>query len=223
MIEITMKQVWDEEPCADGWNQFAEYYDLPTFGEMEDYEATNFEFESVVYKKFPLLDVLESNDLDDALFCTQAVPRHLAWARLSTLFVKEVAHLAPVEIQQTFTKLYRFLSDLYEATPKDQQYPCTDQVKLQIRTFALQCYTEINLHEVFTHAVVDADIKKSAAFKSANLIRTLVRRMTSCGFEYTYGIHADVALIATKFFDRDAARSVEDRCEAAFVDICKDN
>lgn len=77
MIGITLQKIRDHSPCADGWRKV---------------RATK---EGLAYDvEFPLLDVLESNGMDDTLWCLRCLPEHSSlWRRYAVWCARQVEHL----------------------------------------------------------------------------------------------------------------------------------
>lgn len=78
MITITLNKIKAHGFCADGWKKL-----LDSKGKTEADD-----------EEFPLADVLDSNGLDDALWCLRCLPEHNAkWRLLAVKFAREVQHL----------------------------------------------------------------------------------------------------------------------------------
>lgn len=78
MITITLNKIKAHDPCQDGWKTL-----LASKGKTK---ADNVEF--------PLIDVLDSNGLDDALWCLRCLPEHNdKWRLLAVSFARGVEHL----------------------------------------------------------------------------------------------------------------------------------
>jgi len=77
-MKTTLNQIRDESPCADGWKKL-----LTHLGKTQaDDEALS------------ILTILESNGLDDALWCLQAVTGHDREIRLYAVWcARQVQHL----------------------------------------------------------------------------------------------------------------------------------
>lgn len=79
MITITLQKIRDASPCTDGWKKL-----LDSKGcKSADMGA-----------EFPLSDVLDSNDLDDTLWCLQCLPEHdRLWRKYAVWCARQVQHL----------------------------------------------------------------------------------------------------------------------------------
>jgi hypothetical protein len=78
-IMITLQQIKDQGPCADGWATVLK----SKGGTKADCSA-----------EFPLTDVLESNGLDDTLWCLRCLPEHSRiWRKYAVWCARQVEHL----------------------------------------------------------------------------------------------------------------------------------
>jgi hypothetical protein len=78
MICTTLNKIREHGPCAKGWQKL-----LKHLGKTEADD-----------EPLPLLTVLDSNGLDDALWCLRAVPEHSAlWRHYAVDCAERVAHL----------------------------------------------------------------------------------------------------------------------------------
>ena len=78
MITISLAEIRAESPCADGWRKV-----LAAKG--PDMEA-----------RFPLADIIETNDLDDALWAMRCLPEHNnLWRKYAVWCARQVEHLMP--------------------------------------------------------------------------------------------------------------------------------
>jgi len=76
MITISLAEIRAESPCADGWRKV-----LAAKG--PDMEA-----------QFPLADIIETNDLDDALWAMQCLPEYNnLWRKYAVWCARQVEHL----------------------------------------------------------------------------------------------------------------------------------
>ena len=79
MITITLQKIRDASPCTDGWKNVLE----SKGGKSADMGA-----------EFPLSDVLESNGLDDTLWCMRCMPEHdRLWRKYAVWCARQVQHL----------------------------------------------------------------------------------------------------------------------------------
>ena len=79
MITITLQKIRDASPCTDGWKKGLDFKG----GKSADMGA-----------EFPLSDVLESNDLDDTLWCLRCLPEHdRLWRKYAVWCARQVQHL----------------------------------------------------------------------------------------------------------------------------------
>lgn len=79
MITITLQKIRDASPCSNGWKKVLE----SKGGKSADMGA-----------EFPLSDVLDSNDLDDTLWCLQCLPEHdRLWRKYAVWCARQVQHL----------------------------------------------------------------------------------------------------------------------------------
>ena len=79
MITITLQKSRDASPCPDGWKKVLE----SKGGSAADIGA-----------EFPLSDVLESNDLNDTLWCLRCLPEHdRLWRKYAVWCARQVQHL----------------------------------------------------------------------------------------------------------------------------------
>ena len=79
MITISLNQIRAESPCEDGWKKVL----ASKRGASADMDA-----------QFPLTDVLDSNDLDDALWCLRCLPEHdNLWRKYAVWCARQVRHL----------------------------------------------------------------------------------------------------------------------------------
>ena len=73
MITITLNKIKEHGPCEDGWKKLLKSQGKTKADDVE----------------FPLTDVLESNGLDDALWCLRCLPEHNAtWRLLAVRFAR---------------------------------------------------------------------------------------------------------------------------------------
>jgi hypothetical protein len=78
-IMITLQQIKDQRPCTDGWATVLK----SKGGTKADFSA-----------EFPLTDVLESNGLDDTLWCLHCLPEHSRiWRKYAVWCARQVEHL----------------------------------------------------------------------------------------------------------------------------------
>lgn len=79
MITITLQKIKDASPCESGWKTLLK----SKGGTKADYFA-----------EFPLADVLESNGLDDTLWCLRCLPEHnRIWRKYAVWCARQVEHL----------------------------------------------------------------------------------------------------------------------------------
>ena len=79
MITITLQKIKNARPCADGWQKLLK----SKGGSDADMGA-----------EFPLSDVLESNGLDDTLWCLRCLPEHNnLWRKCAVWCTRQVQHL----------------------------------------------------------------------------------------------------------------------------------
>jgi hypothetical protein len=77
-ITITLNKIREHSPCASGWEKL-----LASKGKTKADD-----------EEFPLLDVLESNGLDDALWCLRCLPEHQnLWRKYAVWCANQVRHL----------------------------------------------------------------------------------------------------------------------------------
>jgi hypothetical protein len=78
-IQVTLKQIKDNDPCTSGWVKVLK----ANGGLKADYN-----------KPFPLSTALDSNDLDDTLWCLKLLPEHnKLWRKYAWWCASQVAHL----------------------------------------------------------------------------------------------------------------------------------
>jgi hypothetical protein len=78
MITITLNKIRACDPCEYGWKTL-----LKSKGVSADYDA-----------EFPLTDVIESNGLDDALWCVRCLPDYnRLWRKYAVWCARQVEHL----------------------------------------------------------------------------------------------------------------------------------
>jgi hypothetical protein len=78
MITITLNKIRACDPCEDVWKTL-----LKSKGVSADYDA-----------EFPLTDVIESNGLDDALWCVRCLPEYnRLWRKYAVWCARQVEHL----------------------------------------------------------------------------------------------------------------------------------
>ena len=78
MITTTLNAIREEGPCADGWAKL-----LKNLGKTR---ADN--------EPLPFVTILDSNGLDDALWCTRAAPEHnKIWRLFAVWCARQVQHL----------------------------------------------------------------------------------------------------------------------------------
>jgi hypothetical protein len=78
MIYTTLERIRSHAPCADGWEEL-----LTHLGKTKADD-----------EPLPMTAVLESNGLDDALWCLRAEPQHSAiWRLLAVHYARQVQHL----------------------------------------------------------------------------------------------------------------------------------
>jgi hypothetical protein len=78
-IQVTLKQIKDNVPCTDGWVKVLK----ANGGLKADYN-----------KPFPLSSILDSNDLDDTLWCLDLFPEHNnLWRKYAWWCASQVSHL----------------------------------------------------------------------------------------------------------------------------------
>jgi hypothetical protein len=78
-IKVTLKQIRDNDPCTSGWVKVLK----ANGGLKADYD-----------KSFPLSSILDSNDLDDTLWCLDLLPEHNnLWRKYAWWCASQVAHL----------------------------------------------------------------------------------------------------------------------------------
>ena len=80
MITITLQKIKNARPCADGWQKL-----LKSKGGSE----------ADMGAEFPLADVLESNGLDDTLWCLRCLleHNHNLWRKYAVWCARQVQHL----------------------------------------------------------------------------------------------------------------------------------
>lgn len=79
MITISLQQIRDASPCTSGWEKVLK----SKGGTAADMTA-----------QFPLSDVLDSNDLDDTLWCLRCLPEHdNLWRKYAVWCARQVQHL----------------------------------------------------------------------------------------------------------------------------------
>ena len=80
MITITLQKIKNARPCADGWQKLLK----SKGGRGADMGA-----------EFPLADVLESNGLDDTLWCLRCLleHNHNLWRKYAVWCARQVQHL----------------------------------------------------------------------------------------------------------------------------------
>jgi hypothetical protein len=82
-IMITLNQIREQGPCASGWEKL-----LASKGKTAADD-----------KPFPLTDVLDSNGLDDTLWCLRCLPEHnRLWRQLACDYAETVRHLMPAQL-----------------------------------------------------------------------------------------------------------------------------
>jgi hypothetical protein len=78
MITITLNKIRACDPCEDGWKTL-----LKSKGVSADYDA-----------EFPLTDVIESNGLDDTLWCMRCLPEYnRLWHKYAVWCARQIKHL----------------------------------------------------------------------------------------------------------------------------------
>jgi len=79
MITISLNQIRKHSPCEDGWKKLLTSKG-GTSADMEQF--------------FPLTDVLDSNGLDDALWCLRCLPEHdRLWRKYAVWCARQVQYL----------------------------------------------------------------------------------------------------------------------------------
>jgi len=79
MITISLNEIRAQSPCLDGWEKV-----------LESKGGTSAD----MYAQFPLTDVLESNDLNDTLWCLRCLPVHvMLWGKYAVWCARQVQHL----------------------------------------------------------------------------------------------------------------------------------
>ena len=79
MITISLQKIRDASPCQGGWEKLLK----SKGGTAADMTA-----------EFPLSDVLDSNDLDDTLWCLRCLPEHdRLWRKYAVWCARQVQHL----------------------------------------------------------------------------------------------------------------------------------
>jgi hypothetical protein len=79
-IQVTLKQIKDNTPCTDGW--------------VKVLKANRRLWKTDYDKPFPLSTALDSNDLDDTLWCLKLLPEHNnLWRKYAWWCASQVAHL----------------------------------------------------------------------------------------------------------------------------------
>jgi len=78
MITISLNQIRAQSPCESGWKKVL----ASKGGTSADMDA-----------QFPLADILESNDLDDTLWCLRCLPEHdNLWRKYAVWRSRQVEH-----------------------------------------------------------------------------------------------------------------------------------
>jgi hypothetical protein len=78
-VMITLQKIRDQHPCTPGWEKLLK----SKGGATADYSA-----------EFPLSDVLDSNGLDDTLWCLRCLPEHdNLWRLYAVWCARQVQHL----------------------------------------------------------------------------------------------------------------------------------
>lgn len=78
MITTTLNAIREQSPCADGWKKLLKY--------LGKTEPDN--------EPLPFVTILDSNGLDDVLWCTRAAPEHNRLWRLYAIWcARQVQHL----------------------------------------------------------------------------------------------------------------------------------
>jgi hypothetical protein len=79
MITITLKKIRDLNPCVDGWRKVL---------------AANGGASADMTAELPLSSVLDSNGMDDTLWCLQCLPEHgRVWRSFAVWCARQVEHL----------------------------------------------------------------------------------------------------------------------------------
>lgn len=78
MINTTLNKIREHGPCEDGWEKL-----LKHLGKTKPDD-----------KPLPLVTILDSNGLDDCLWCLQTMPEHdRVWRLFAVWYVRQVQHL----------------------------------------------------------------------------------------------------------------------------------
>jgi hypothetical protein len=79
MIKISLNEIREKSPCESGWKKVL----ASKGGTSADMDA-----------QFPMTDILESNDLDDALWCLRCRPEYSnLWRKYAVWCARQVQHL----------------------------------------------------------------------------------------------------------------------------------
>jgi hypothetical protein len=96
VIPITINQIRAHQPCSNGWEKLLRHLGKSAADD----------------EPFPLLTVLESNGLDDALWCLRCLPEHeRQWRNLACDYAQRVAHLNPDPRVQAAIDTARLFAD----------------------------------------------------------------------------------------------------------------
>jgi len=78
MITTTLNKIRDHKPCEDGWEKLLKYLGKTSADD----------------EPLPLLTILDSNGLDDTLWCLRTVPEHnKEWRLFAVWCARKVQHL----------------------------------------------------------------------------------------------------------------------------------
>ena len=79
MKTISLNQIYSNDPCTSGWEKLL----ASKGGDSADMDA-----------QFPVVDIIVSNGLDDALWALRCLPEHNnLWRKLAVSYARDVQHL----------------------------------------------------------------------------------------------------------------------------------
>ena len=91
-VKITFQQILDQDPYVEGWARLLLNKGIIDQLTHDDY----IDMEGVILpaEPFPLADILDTNDLDDTLWCLRCLPEHDSlWRKYAVWCAYQVEHL----------------------------------------------------------------------------------------------------------------------------------
>ena len=97
MIKITFQQIFDRDPCVEGWAKLLlnkGIIDQLTHDDWVDDDYVDMDGVILPTEPFPLADILDTNNLDDTLWCLRCLPEHDSlWRKYTVWCAYQVEHL----------------------------------------------------------------------------------------------------------------------------------